>query len=188
MGSCFSSSAAAGPEISRPYVTRQSTSTAVSTTELPPGVLLTGGAKLRKAGLTGKNIRVAVIDSGVDKDHPGFGGQVKKQEWYRSGTPLSKDDHGTHVAGSIHLLAPDAEIYDYRVFGASGRLGVTAAIAAAIYQAVKDECHIINMSLGGPIPNSEIRDAVRHAMENGVILVCAAGNEGDNNPLTNEVR
>lgn len=186
MGCCCSSAIGSG-EIARPAVTRQSTSTAASPDQPPLGVVLTGGAKLRAAGLTGKGVRVAVIDSGVDKDHPGFGGQVKKQEWYRSGTPLSKDDHGTHVAGTIHLMAPDAEIYDYRVFGRSGRLEVGEAIAAAIYQAVKDDCKVINMSLGGPSPVSAIRDAVRHAKENGVILVCAAGNEGDNNPLTNEI-
>jgi major intracellular serine protease len=173
-------------EISRPTVIRKALDSGAP--PLPLGVLLTGGSKLREAGLTGKGVRVAVIDSGVDKDHPGFNGMVKKQEWYRSETPLSEDDHGTHVAGTIHFMAPDAEIYDYRVFGESGRLSVTSAIAAAIYQAVKDECQVINMSLGGPHPVSEIRDAVRNAHQNGVIVVCAAGNEGDNNPLTNEVR
>lgn len=189
MGCCCSTSAnATEDEIARPFVTREKTSLEVSPTEPPLGAILTGAVKLRKAGLTGKKVRVAVIDSGVDKDHPGFKSQVKKQEWYRSGTPLSEDDHGTHVAGTIHLMAPEAEIYDYRVFGKEGRLGVTPAIAAAIYQAVKDECQVINMSLGGPLPNSGIRDAVKHAKASGVIIVCAAGNEGDNNPLTNEIR
>jgi len=64
---------------------------------------------------------------------------------------------------------------------------VDAAIAAAIYDAVKQKCHIINMSLGGPVSNPTIKKAVQHAYQNGVLLVCAAGNEGDNNPLTNEI-
>jgi subtilisin family serine protease len=67
--------------------------------DLPLSILLTGGLKLRKAGLTGKGIRVGVIDSGIDRDHAGFNGKVTKQMWFRFGTPLEKDDHGTHVAG-----------------------------------------------------------------------------------------
>ena len=90
--------------------------------QLPLGIRLTGGEKLRQLDLKGQNVKVAVIDSGVDKDHPGFDGKVVFQQWYRGGTPLSEDDHGTHVAGTIHLMAPEAEIYDYRVFGATGKL------------------------------------------------------------------
>jgi major intracellular serine protease len=65
---------------------------------------------------------------------------------------------------------------------------VTQAIAQSIYDAVdKDGCHVINMSLGGPAPSPQIQKAVRYAFEKGVILVCAAGNNGDDNILTNEV-
>lgn len=155
---------------------------------LPLGALLTGAKKLHEAGLTGKGIKVAVIDSGVDHEHAGFNGKVTKQEWYRSGRSLTEDDHGTHVAGTIHFLAPDAEIYDYRVFGATGKVNVTKAIELAIQQAVKDGCHVINMSLGGPIPSPDIEAAIKDATSKGVLCVCAAGNEGDGDPLTNETR
>lgn len=65
---------------------------------------------------------------------------------------------------------------------------VTEAIAQAIYDAVdKAGCHIINMSLGGPAPSPSIKKAVQYAYSKGVILVCAAGNSGDNDPLTNEI-
>jgi subtilisin family serine protease len=185
--------------------------------DLPLSILLTGGLKLRKAGLTGKGIRVGVIDSGIDRDHPGFNGKVTKQMWFRYGTPLEMDDHGTHVAGvsrcccccfcarypinllltnfvryiiikTIHMMAPDAEIYDYRVFGEDGGIGVEDAIMIAIYEAVFDGCNVINMSLGGRWPSSNIHSAVQFAESKDVIVVCAAGNEGDNNPLTNERR
>ena len=153
---------------------------------LPLGIRLTGGAKLRKEGKTGKGIKVGVIDSGVDAEHAGFHGQVKHQLWFRGGTPLEQDDHGTHVAGTIHLMAPDAEIYDYRVFGEEGSIGVDEAIAMAIVEAVYDGCQIINMSLGGRFASLNIRTAVKFANERDVIVVCAAGNEGDDNPMTNE--
>ena len=154
---------------------------------LPLGVRLTGGDKLRAEGLTGKGVRVAVIDSGVDANHPGFKGQVKQQLWYRHGTPLSEDDHGTHVADTIHMLAPEADIYDYRVFGETG-WSVDRAIERAIMQAIDDGCQIINMSLGGPRQNNSISRAISAAHSKGVLMIVAAGNEGDSNPLTNELR
>lgn len=78
-------------------------------------------------------------------------------------SPLLEDNHGMHVAGMIHLMAPEAEINDCHVFGKEGKLGVSEAIAAAVCQAVKDECNVTNMSAGGPFPNSAICDAVKHA-------------------------
>lgn len=173
--------------IQRPAVIRKDAK-ALTENELPQGILLTGGQKLRDSNLTGSGIKVAVIDSGVQQDHPGFQGQVKKQVWYRKGTPLEEDDHGTHVAGTIHLMAPQAEIYDYRVFGSEGNLDIDKAIAKAIREATDEGCQVINMSLGGPFSNPSIKSAVQYAASKGVIIVCAAGNEGDNNPLTNEIR
>jgi major intracellular serine protease len=155
---------------------------------LPLGILLTGGGLLRQAGYDGKGVRVAVIDSGIDEKHPGFDGKVQRKVWYRAGTPLSQDDHGTHVAGTIHLMAPAAAILDYRVFGKTGKCSVTDAVAQAIVAATDVGCQLINMSLGGPVSNSPIKRAIEYATSKGVILVCAAGNEGDNNPLTNEIR
>jgi subtilisin family serine protease len=86
------------------------------------------------------------------------------------------------------MMAPDAEIYDYRVFGEEGGISVEDAIMVAIYEAVFDGCNVINMSLGGRWPSSNIYAAVKFAESKDVIVVCAAGNEGDNDPLTNERR
>lgn len=71
---------------------------------LPLGIRLTGGEKLRKDGLTGKGVKVAVIDSGVANWHPNFDRKVVEQVWFRRGGSLSSTpgyDHGTHVAGTI---------------------------------------------------------------------------------------
>jgi len=157
---------------------------------LPLGVRLTGGDKLRAEGLTGKGVRVAVIDTGVDDDHPGFKGQVTRKKWYRRGSLLPEDkyDHGTHVAGTIHMMAPDAEIYDYRVFGKTGKLSVGRAIEEAIMQAIEDGCQIINMSLGDDNQNENIARGIDAAHENNVLMIVSAGNQGDNNTLTYELR
>ena len=60
-----------------------SISTDINNKNLPFGVRLTGGQKLRKAGLTGVGVRVAIIDSGIDANHPGFNGRIAKQTWLR---------------------------------------------------------------------------------------------------------
>lgn len=125
MGCASSTPAASDGSIERPHVTR-SPAAAVNPKDdknLPVGIQLTGGERLRSMGLVGQGVKVAVIDSGIDKSHPGFNGKVVAKTWYREGTPLSEDDHGTHVAGTIHLMAPEAKLYDYRVFGATGNLG-----------------------------------------------------------------
>eukprot|EP00980_Cylindrotheca_fusiformis_P026093 scaffold15318_cov98-Cylindrotheca_fusiformis.AAC.1 len=178
--------------LDRPYVKRDTSKDAskpVNTTNhLPLGAILHGAEKLRQAGLNGRNVKVAVIDTGVDMHHPGFGGLVVKQEWYRSGTPLSEDDHGTHVAGTIHFMAPLAAIYDYRVFGATGEYNGDIAVSMAIRQAVYDGCHIINMSLRASYPIVvDIREAVNYAHSRGVIMVCATGNSGEGDPTTNQM-
>jgi subtilisin family serine protease len=174
--------------MSRPYVVRGQ-GASVSASNLPEGALLHGAEKLRAAKLDGSGVRVSVIDSGVDKDHPGFDGMVQKQKWYLSGTPLSEDDHGTHVAGTIHFLAPKAEIYDYRVFGeTTGNMNPSQAVVEAIRESVKDGCHIINMSLTVGYPYlPAIEQAVKDAAKKGVVMVCAAGNSGDGDPTTNEM-
>jgi len=152
---------------------------------LPLGIKLHGGEKLHSEGLTGKGVKVAVIDSGVAAGHPGFGDQVVKQVWFRRGGSLMQDDHGTHVAGTIHMMAPEAEIYDYRVFGPRG-MGVNRAINTAIDEAIEEGCNIINMSLGGPIPDWNMYRAIRKANRAGALVIVAAGNGGDDNILTNE--
>ena len=85
------------------------------------------------------------------------------------------------------MMAPEAEIYDYRVFGPWGRMDVTQAITTAIDDAIEEGCDIINISLGGPIPDYNMYRAVRKAHSAGVLLVVAAGNDGDDNILTNEI-
>lgn len=82
-------------------------------------------------------------------------------------------------------MAPKADIYDYRVLSAKGKVFVTTAEAQAVYAAADAGCQVISMSLGETISHPSIKEAVKIR---NVIMVCVAGNEGDKYPLMNEIR
>jgi major intracellular serine protease len=102
-------------------------------------------------------------------------------------------DHSSFVCvcvsaanGKIVGVAPHARLADYRVLNGEGA-GTYLNITRAIYQATLDGCHIINLSLGGPIPYHPMHAAIQNAVDNGVLVVAAVGNEGDGNPATEEI-
>lgn len=130
---------------------------------------------------TGANVDVYVIDSGVQSNHPDFGGRVA------SGYPTlgsnDCDGHGTHVAGTVasttYGVAKSARIIPVRVLDCSGS-GSYAGIIAGIDWVVSHHSSgvkaIANMSLGGPAdPN--LNSAVGRLLSDGIVPVSAAGNE-----------
>lgn len=143
---------------------------------------------------TGKNIKVAVIDTGIDYTHPDlernymggydvFDFDADPMETLpEQGVPTS---HGTHVAGIIAAngelkgVAPDAEIYAYRALGPAG-YGSTVHVLAALEQAVLNDVDIINLSLGNNVngPDYPTSVAVNKAVEFGIPVVIANGNSG----------
>ncbi|XRG77498.1 S8 family serine peptidase [Rossellomorea sp. GAMAL-10_SWC] len=176
-------------------------------------VTFPGVEKLHEEGFTGKGVKVGIIDTGIDYNHPDLKGAYKGgydfvdndndpmettyADWKKSGKPESNGEayyteHGTHVAGiiagqgknnadySVTGVAPDADIYAYRVLGPYGS-GSTSAILAGIDKAVSDGMDIISMSLGAnyndPLYPTAI--AVNNAVLTGVTAVVAAGNSGN---------
>nr|WP_057766978.1 S8 family serine peptidase [Cytobacillus praedii] len=181
-----------------------------------------GIEKLWDKGYKGKGIKVAVLDTGIDPDHPEFQGIYKGGKNFipnsstytreradndaRETSPKERPanqpefnaqgrafytDHGTHVAGTIAAIganeygikgiAPEIDLYAYRVLGAYGS-GSSSGIIAAIEHAVNEKMNVINLSLGGG-PNSETDGgsfAINNAMMAGVISVIATGNDGPN--------
>lgn len=143
--------------------------------------------------LTGRGIKIGVIDTGIDYNHPDL------RTSYKGGRDLVDGDddpmetnieglktiHGTHVAGiigangSIRGVAPEAAIYAYRALGPGGR-GTTEQVLAAIEEAVKDKMDIINLSLGNDVngPDLPINKAIDKAVEKGIIAVTSSGNSG----------
>ncbi len=140
---------------------------------------------------------VAVIDTGVAwKDSettrrvPDLAGTAFTEGMsFVPGLADGLDDHlhGTHVAGTIAQttnngigvtgVAFDATIMPLKVLGGDGRGSITG-IANAIRYAADNGAHVINMSLGGPLPSRVLTKAIEYANEHGVTVVCAAGNEG----------
>ena len=141
-------------------------------------------------------IRVAVIDSGIDYSHPdliaNYAGGVDFLN--ADSDPMDDHGHGTHLAGTIAAalnnqtgtppaaegvvgVAPNARILAYKVCGVDGSCS-DFAMAQAIAQAVTDGARVINMSIGDSQYSQSLDDAVQDAWNAGLVIVAAAGNDG----------
>ncbi|RME19048.1 MAG: hypothetical protein D6800_14790 [Candidatus Zixiibacteriota bacterium] len=133
---------------------------------------------------TGSNVRVGVIDVGVNQAHPVLQNSVINGKDYVDGDTLALDEpggsasgHGTFVAGVIALVAPEAEICAYRVLDTAGT-GNGYTIADAILQAVADGCKVINLSMVlQSVTHGTVDLAIEYARDNDVLVVAAAGND-----------
>jgi len=122
---------------------------------------------------------VAVIDTGVDYNHPRLSGRVlidKGYDYYNYDTdPLDNYGHGTMVAGLIAAVDRNCKILPIKA-AEEGSFNLSAVVAG-IYYAVANGANVINMSFGGTSSTSAITEAVYYAYNQGVILVAASGNE-----------
>ncbi|MER7375851.1 type VII secretion-associated serine protease mycosin [Streptomyces lanatus] len=139
----------------------------------------------------GKDVKVAVIDTGVDKSNKQLSGAVVGGKTFVDG-PATKDieGHGTRVAGIIAArplkgtgfvgIAPEAEILSYRYTGGDEKQGNSRTMSQAIAAAVADNADIINISSDttNREDNDELRDAIKAAVNSGALIIAAAGNEG----------
>jgi subtilisin family serine protease len=93
------------------------------------------------------------------------------------GTAYSAFGHGTMVAGVIHLVAPTAQILPLKAFYANGT-GNLSDILRAIYYAVQNHAHVINMSFDLRVNSAELSRAINYSAGQNVINVASAGNDG----------
>jgi len=93
--------------------------------------------------------------------------------------PINDFGHGTMVAGLVHLVAPKAKIMPVKVFDSKGGSSLSLIIAG-IHYAVDNGARVINMSFSMTGNSQELADAIAFAVNRGVIVVAAAGNEGRN--------
>ena len=136
----------------------------------------------------GQNIKVAVLDTGIDFQHPELQDAIVEAADFtgsRSG-PSDSGGHGTHVAGIIAArrnnagiigVAPECDLLVAKVLGDNGS-GTGDGIASAIYWAVDKGADIISMSLGSPFALDEVHRAIQYAINQNRFVICAAGNEG----------
>lgn len=146
----------------------------------------------RIEGIDGTGIKIAVIDTGVDFNHPdlfgwGPGGKVIGGYNFiqKDQPPMDNNGHGTQVAGVIAAdgqavgVAPKAKILAYKV-SEDGEGVSSDLIIKAIQKAIEDDADIINISLGVNKTNTKIERAVNQALEKEIFVVVAAGNDGPN--------
>ncbi len=134
---------------------------------------------------TGDNVKVAIIDGGVNFDHPEF---ISKSDIisaydYVDDDPIAFDEpggissgHGTFIAGITKLIAPDCDIYVYRVLDTDGK-GDGYVITEALLQAIDDGCRVVNLSLGMKGNHEALDNALKYAKEMNVTVVTSAGND-----------
>ncbi len=156
----------------------------------PWGVVKIKAPEVHKTGNKGEGIKVSVIDTGIDYNHPNLqSGAYLGGHNYITGTDNPFDDygHGTHVAGIIaardtgnglYGVAPLAGIYAYKVLDSNGS-GSYSNIAAAIQATIdKGDVKAINMSLGGSSDSQVLRDMCDAAYNAGIVVCASAGNSG----------
>jgi subtilisin family serine protease len=146
----------------------------------------------------GRGVVVAILDTGIDRMHPML------RFAYAGGHDFVDDDddpsdvrdlvdndgdghvdeafgHGTHVAGIVHLVAPEARLLAVRVLDADGR-GDILKIAAGVRWAVAHGAKVINLSLGSLKSSDALQNALGEAENMGVVVITSAGNWGASTP------
>ncbi|WNB90851.1 S8 family peptidase [Bacillus sp. NEB1478] len=139
------------------------------------------------------SVKVAIVDTGVDYNHPDLAGKVVKGYDYVSDDtdPMDLNNHGTHCAGiaaaatnnarGIAGMAPNVSILAVRVLDANGS-GTLDDVANGIYYAVDNGAKVVSLSLGGTSGATSLQNAVNYAASKGVVVVAAAGNESTSAP------
>lgn len=142
-------------------------------------------------------VKVGVVDTGVDYNHPDLAANVVKADGYdfanNDSNPMDDNGHGTHVSGTIGAAGNNGvgvvginwrvTIIPVKVLDSEGS-GYTDAIASGINHAVTKGAKVINLSLGGPGFSQDMYDAIENAKNHGVLVACAAGNESEDNDYT----
>ncbi|WP_158290521.1 S8 family peptidase [Halobacillus salinus] len=145
----------------------------------------------KSLGLTGEGVKVAVIDTGVDKDHPDLNIAGGKNFVEGSSDYDDQNGHGTHVAGIINAqpndigtigVAPDAKLYAVKALDQGGK-GNQIDVIAAIQWAIAKDMDIINLSFTSPyasevtVNSKTLADIIKEAHSQGIFVVAASGND-----------
>ncbi|MFC2167967.1 S8 family peptidase [Acidobacteriota bacterium] len=153
-----------------------------------PWNMLMIGADLAWPQTQGDSVRVAVLDTGIDLDHPDLFENIKGNINIINSKKSGDDDsgHGTHVAGIIAAVdnaigvigvGPEIDLFAVKVLDKKGR-GRLSDLIDAFDWCIDNNIHIINMSLGSPQDNASFHETIKKAYLAGIVQISAAGNYG----------
>ncbi|MFA5140618.1 MAG: S8 family peptidase [Elusimicrobiota bacterium] len=136
----------------------------------------------------GRGVKIAIVDTGIDPDHPEFAGRIKGGiNAVDKDKPWTDDHfHGTHVAGiaaagldgkGVVGVAPEAYLYAVKVLDKDGS-GSLGSILGGMNWCAENGMQVANMSLGMEQDNFLLKWGVDNLLEDGVVIVAAAGNDG----------
>jgi len=139
-----------------------------------------------------QDILVAILDTGIDKNHEDLGGQIEAEANFTdSPTPDDIHGHGTHIAGIIAAkdnsigivgLAPGCRLLNVKVADDRGRCQVSNLVEGIIW-AVDYGANVINISIEIKESSPELEEAIEYAWKRGALVVAAAGNSGSQTPV-----
>lgn len=152
------------------------------------------GADIAWEFSTGESVTVAVIDSGIDHNHPDLVGRIVPGYNFIDDNADTTDlcGHGTHVAGIVAAatdnavgvagLAPQALIMPVKVIGENCQGSYSRLMQGIIY-AVDQGARVISITSGGGFDHTALHDAIQYAREKGVLVAVSAGNRGNAEPF-----
>lgn len=151
------------------------------------GHLKIGLSNTNNQPYTGKNVNIAIIDTGIDPQHSDVSAKYYHNFIDNTDTALDGHGHGTHVSGIIASknnsygvlgVAPDANIYALKVLSDDGS-GFMSDVLEAVEWSISNHMDVVNMSLGSDTYSIIEENAFKKAYDSGVFLVAASGNEDD---------
>lgn len=148
------------------------------------------GAPLEWHETMGEGIKVGIIDTGVDSDHPEIVNRIKDGVNFSGGNMDDFEDengHGTHICGIVAAekngigivgVAPKADLYVAKAFNKSGKTSFDA-IEKSVKWLMEKNVDVINMSFSSSHASGRYKSLIADVYRKGISIICAAGNEGE---------
>lgn len=142
---------------------------------------------------TGSTVKVAILDTGIDLDHPDLWRNIKGGINTLRPRKSADDDngHGTHLAGTIAAIdndfgvigvGPEISLYAVKVLNRKGK-GWLSDLIDALDWCIDNKIQVVNMSFGSLEGNQSFHDAIIRAYQAGITMVASAGNNGEDSGL-----
>jgi subtilisin family serine protease len=152
------------------------------------GVKRIGAGAVHDQANTGAGVKVAIIDTGIDYNHPELQANYKSGYDFvnKDSDPIDDNGHGTHCAGIVAAMengagvvgvAPAASLFAVKVLDSKGS-GYVSDVAAGIDWSITNGMQVISMSLGSSSDSTLLHQACDRAYAAGIVIVAAAGNSG----------